>query len=235
MIRTLKSLGNPLQGGVPDGSDPDDYAGWEDWDDDQWHWEFKRRNPAVRVEYFKLIRQYDAEEEGSEIGRTNAMQNKEYADVFFYLTPALTAKWGMSVLYNPLYSKRKILKGLSQHLGFQRRTIGAHTLDAINRGQTSWFNLMGLGIAITFDPNAPLKHQLDGLEEYLMSLRNSKAERDIERHHTLKWLTYLRVHDAKISGASWKDCAQLLPTTNVKTPQAARDCFRQALRLIEGL
>ena len=225
----LRNSGDVLMGGTPNWRDPTDYHS-ECWDIDQWRWEFKRRDSDLRMLYFELIRNWDAEITKTDCGRIDAMRLPENEDIYFYLSPANTAKWGFGVLFNPLYSRRAFTDEVKRH-SFERRTIhGAH-FDAVSRGKTNALEMLGIGVAIAFDPNRPIQPQIDGLEDYLLSLRHHAVEVGVHRHRRDKWLTYLRIIDARDAGASWSECCDVLPVTMKRNSQSARDTHTQARRL----
>ena len=87
---------------------------------------------------------------------------------------------------------------------------------------------------IVFDLTAPLRDQLKGAQELLEWKQKQKMGELLGsgKKHPLKWLTYLRVLDAKESGASLAKIAKSGALIGTRAdPHAARDVLEQAKAL----
>lgn len=213
--------------GCPDGLNAHDYDGHETWDVSTWRWEFLRRRYVIRNLFGFRARDDFAERNGKLIAPHKAMWLPEYKDRVFGLSPADAALYGIGTLSNPLYAKEP--EGLS--------FLEARTLRPFDIGANDRYSKIGpRQIAIVFDPDKPLEPQLEGIGDYLASHRNHNTPTDIQRIHAAKYLEYIRILDAREAGHSWKRCAEdILPVTSARTPQAARDVHRQAVRVQEDL
>jgi hypothetical protein len=89
-------------------------------------------------------------------------------------------------------------------------------------------------MSIEFDLKSPIAKQLERAERLL---KTEQAARFGEigkglRNHTTKWHTYLRVIDARDDGQSWSTIARKILRYTRNEPQAARQVWEQAQRLM---
>ncbi|WP_170791664.1 hypothetical protein [Ruegeria lacuscaerulensis] len=86
-------------------------------------------------------------------------------------------------------------------------------------------------ITLTFDLTQPIPGQIDLAKRYLQEEQLAQIGQKVQwRSHKTKWLTYLRVLDAREDGASWSEIAALLIAT-AGNEQTARDTHNQATAL----
>lgn len=219
--------------GVPDWKDEENYGEYSNWDFEHWRWEFKRRTREVRKAYQLIALEEFRERFPAAIIPDNLIWQPNYKSLVYRLSSGLAASTGYPALPNPLYSNLPEDFHYYKKQDFELRTLRGWAFEACNRDEAKWTDLLGVGgIAIVFDPNKPLAPQLDGLSDYLKSIRHHSIPDDLERIHFEKWIRYIRLLDARASGASWSECADLtLPQTMHKTAQSARDSHRQATQL----
>ena len=213
--------------GAPNGLDIAEYGNIGDWDDIRWRWEFLRRRDDVRQAYQNAAFDDFREMSHAPGVPTDLIWRDDYRNQSFYLSPSGAARLGYGRLANPLYSTFDDSEALLPSLD-RRTLVPWHIGNSENQ-----FDVIGIGqIAIVFDPNKPITPQITGLEKHLLHWRNHSISNDIERAHPDKWLTYLRLLDARVSGASWQNCADsIVPSTTAQSIGTARDQHKQALRL----
>mgnify|MGYP001562861386 CR=1 FL=1 len=84
---------------------------------------------------------------------------------------------------------------------------------------------------LDFDLDMPIRPQIEEAEAAIKEFQVHRNGKLIQkRRHSGKWLTYLRVLDARECGASWSEIATILPRT-AGTEQTARDTWEQARAL----
>jgi hypothetical protein len=87
-------------------------------------------------------------------------------------------------------------------------------------------------IAISFDLDKPIGPQVESAKRMAIEYQIIRHGKRIQkRRHPTKWLTYLRILDARSAGASWAEASHALPPTNAGGALAARDAHEQALAL----
>ena len=154
--------------------------------------------------------------------RMPEFDDREFA---FLLDEQTTKEFGLTHLPNPAVSchPRYALAAFdgSLALGWTLKSNGKDGHLRVERHQ------MGIGF--------PLDHPLEKrIKRAMRMLRAAQAARlgkpAQKRWHSTKWLTYLRVLDAREAGASWAEIATILPQT-AGTPQTASDVWDQARAL----
>jgi hypothetical protein len=90
-------------------------------------------------------------------------------------------------------------------------------------------------MAIKFDLNSPIAPQLKEAREMLRATQKDIHGKHLQtRQHHSKWLSYLRVLDARAQNKTWREIAETIPMIK-PTPQTARDVWNQARSLSASL
>lgn len=224
--------------GLPDWRDTDSYAnefGWpEQWSDDRWRWEFKRRQPGYRAAFQDLVRlrldgiiHRDSITRQDEKGRMimvepspNTPCSVDSANELGFAFAANDAhrdQFGMFFLPNPRFSGQP-----NNALLFGDRLMTA-SRDEDGRlvGEANWH----------FDLTKPLKPQLKCCEDNLKRLQIALKQQSLsEKKRADKWLQYLQILDAAEYGASYSEMLFLVPMKK-KVPQSSRDTLGAAIAL----
>ncbi|MGY6694951.1 MAG: hypothetical protein ACXIUW_02845 [Roseinatronobacter sp.] len=224
--------------GVPDWRQASVYGDVNQWTLNRWRWEFFRRRDDLRAFFDRWaddscnrnlgcnagklpndrgFRAFGGDEEGG-----SAIRLFDYGGV---PNPRIGDQPAISIMpadqffhrfrfYNPL--KR-------EPLGLSVREALGEKLPRIYE-----LSLQDHEYAIKFDLNKPLRSQVDEalqiLKEAQIALHGKPVQR---RHHTEKWLGYLRTLDARAANATWAEITALHPGT-AQTEQTARDIWDAA-------
>lgn len=223
--------------GCPNWKDISAYGSYTDWSQEQWRWEFKRRSANVRSIYIRVAMDEFRLNFPKGILSQILIWEPKYKKLIYTLSPALAVESGYPALPNPIYSELPDDYHFFKKRNFELRTIRGWSFEAVKRGKADWIDFLGVtGIGIVFNPNEPIAPQLEGLSEYLLSLRNHSLPNDMQRAQKDKWIRYLRILDAREDKASWSKCAKyILPSSVAQTAQAARDTHKQAKLLQDRL
>ena len=82
-----------------------------------------------------------------------------------------------------------------------------------------------------FDLSQPIEPQIEIARKALLDFQKDRFGKTVQRRRRPdKWLTYLRVLDAREDGVSWADIAKILKHTDSKA-HSARDTHRSAMGL----
>lgn len=225
-----------LAWGCPPWTDPIAFSDCGHWNENRWRWEFLRRKQEVRTTFFCLALDYWRKRYPGTPIPDQPQLNSEIREWRFHLTAPLVASTGITPLPNPAFSHAKIW--LDEKV--PKPDLDARTIRQLHEGLTNRSGLQSMDfssvttIAITFEPSQPIEPQIEGLKEYLLSLRHHSINR-LERFHTDKQLTYLRILDAREQGASWAECVSVLSPMTANTAQTARDVHKQAKRHRDSL
>lgn len=105
--------------------------------------------------------------------------------------------------------------------------------DWFDGGKLREVDLPEGSVAVVFNLADAIEPQIAAARERLMHMRTGPDR----RRHVAKYLCYLRVLDARQSGASWAQIALLLPASKgSRSSQDARDVHQQARSLcLEGV
>lgn len=215
--------------GLPDWRDAASYGDCENWNLLRWRWEFTRRRDDYRKDF-------DAHEQTESEACRFFPHTGEWKTDFFEkhevgfaaeTCPNLLQKYKMLQMPNPRFSAQPMdlifcLEYPGGHTSFyqgtQKSADGEPCSPALEENEA----------AVVFDLNEPLSDQLNAARRFLeraqVKLHGSKLQK---RRHTSKWLTYLRVLDARESGARWAMITDILPNT-ARQEQTARDIWKQA-------
>lgn len=203
--------------GLPDWRDEAAYGSTTSWGVDRWRWEFTRRREDVRSEFDANCQEtYKKDLEHNQLPDVAPPRPEEPG---FSAGSHLAIELGYHGLPNPRISDQPDYiiwnsKG--------RDAVMVCHADAIRNPKIQ---------SIIFDMTKPLRPQIASAEKYLKEMQEEVAGRVAQkRYHTEKFLTYLRVLDARECGASWSEIATILPMT-AGTEQTARDTWEQARAL----
>lgn len=222
--------------GLPDWRDEGSYTNTfgppDQWTDDRWRWEFKRRLPDYRAAFDKYVEQgregtihRDSITRQDEKGRLIMVEPSHntptHVDDANELGFAFAAsdehreQFGMFFLPNPRFSGQP-----NNALLFGDRLMTA-SRDEDGRliGEANWH----------FDLTKPLKPQLKRCEDNLARLQNALKQQGLnEKKRADKWFQYLRILDASECGASYSEMLVLVPMKR-KAPQSSRDTLAAAI------
>ncbi|SLN64145.1 hypothetical protein ROA7450_03385 [Roseovarius albus] len=217
--------------GTPNGINQSAYEDTADWDRARWRWEFLRRKDETRG-IFHLLAIEMFRDLYPEKPIPKDLTSHELCRRGLPLPISHAANFGYQRLPNPFLPFEG--QDVTLNTTFEFRTIPLQYIVEIEMGRRSAMEIFHpTQIAIVFDPNKPIKPQVEGLEEYLEKHRHHSLPKDAARIHIEKWTTYLRLLDAREAGVSWRVCAEkILPEySSARTPQTARDQFKQAKSL----
>lgn len=87
---------------------------------------------------------------------------------------------------------------------------------------------------VTFNLNEPINDQIKRARELLLEMQEEHLGNAVKdrRLHTGKWSTYLRVLDARDDGQTWEVISREILRYTRNEPQAARQVWEQAQRLM---
>jgi hypothetical protein len=213
--------------GIPaDWLDPHAYGDTKRWSLSRWRWEFTRRRDDCRADFLahkdETVRFCEealpADEKRGRLRRPDE--------------PGFTArvsdcykKYGLSALPNPAIGDQPFYVIIFEKSGPR--------LVLWTTGVNNHFQ--GTEAVILFDLTAPIDVQLKGAKQLLESKQKKQIGHLVQpsRRHPTKWLTYLRILDAKESGASLSQIAKsgVLGPARRADPQSARDVLKQAKAL----
>lgn len=229
--------------GLPDWTDAETYGVNDYWDENRWRWEFLRRLPAYRAGFEAAL---------ATLGDDRLEVSEDAQDVADWLirdglrawpfSHPSAEKYGLSELYDPVISDWMTL-GPEWSTGLVYGGFDTSELKLTSAGVYEEVEAPHL-TAFTFDLRRPLKAQLaeahKELRQYQFeyfaygeglpdNMDIAEAEKwalgmpKTPRLHRKKWLTYLRVLDAKEDGASLSKIAEILPSWQARRDEKAAD------------
>lgn len=218
--------------GLPDWRDPSSYGETSSWSDLRWRWEFLRRRDDLRRDFDRYapdvaaLRNADFEE----LGLTEL--SDQMASPTFTTAPFGGQHYGYEGIPNPRISAltdaflafittAQPSGGLYSY--FAEGAVPAYP-DGVrfSPDQAVW----------VFDLDWNLDLQLAMAREQLARLQANRDRRKGSKDHKAKWLTYLRVLDAKEAGASLTEIAAILPGSyGRRDAQTAHNVLQQAIAL----
>jgi hypothetical protein len=215
--------------GIPNWLDAISYGDIKKWSEYRWRWEFVRRREDCRNDFLahkdETFRTLETDRTAELKRAPNSKRGRllQPGEAGFTATvPGCYEKYGLRSLPNPAIGDQPFYVII-----FVPRApkLVLWADYGVSRAETE---------AVTFDLNTPIAEQLDrarGLLERRQRKLLGKLVPTGKKHPT-KWLSYLRVLDAKGSGASLADIARSgILKGRREDPQAARDVLKQA----EGL
>jgi len=224
--------------GIPNWLDLDSYGDTSPWSWNRWRWEFTRRREDARADF--LAHKDETVRIHQEVMRLMEGRGGLRPDQpgFAASVPDCHKKYGISQLPNPaigdqpfyviVFHKRRPAKVTLPKPAEVTYPEGPATEDEIDRR-----GLEETDVVIKFDVTAPLNDQWKRVRPLLVAEQERRVGHIVSRgkKHPTKWLTYLRVLDARESGASYAEIVQSGILNGRSDAQAARDVFEQARAL----
>ncbi len=228
----MQKNANLSEWGIPDWQDAANYGNTETWNLQRWRWEFFRRNDRLRAcfdHYAEGVVPF-----GKKLNAHEQRLARLESPVFLLPSEAgFTTGWntehlkefGYGFIPNPRISDQpaSVISGAPES-----------TPQVYNGKGTPWGEEWPIHcpdghMAMVFNLDEPLAAQLESAKESLKTYQIIRSGKKLQtKRHPKKWLTYLRVIDAKADDASWSKIADILPNTLSKTDQNARDVWQQA-------
>lgn len=216
--------------GLPDWRDPSSYGETSSWSDLRWRWEFQRRRDDLRRDFELHSRQAAAlrNEDFLKLGLTELQD--QIASQRFTTAPYGGLPYGYAGIPNPRISA--LPDTFLEFISTERPSGGLHPYYAedgvpaypdgvqFSPDQAVW----------VFDLNSDLDPQLAKAREQLAKLQAGQDKRQGAKDHKTKWLTYLRVLDAREAGASLTEIAAILPDSyGRRDAQTVHNVIQQAI------
>lgn len=205
--------------GVPDWREANDYPAHDELDLSGWRWEFLRRRHGYRLDWLRPDDSF------------GVSRGRYFQDIYGIEPPA-----------NPRLSMRRILKMNEKIKRSRKALFRPHGTSYFFRffderlsSRYAHFNELDWivpprprpsDLFIRIDLQQELRPQFAALQKLLEKNR----WRPSVRKHPRRWPLYLRLLDARDAGASYAQCAAILPGSN-PTPHAARDMIQAAEHL----
>jgi hypothetical protein len=236
--------------GIPDWREPKAYGNSGAWNFFRWRWEFYRRRPDLREMFTKSSNAPSPElsfafperppkgESGHYACAPDVCRDKfgywphlpdpsigDHPSDLLFVFPKEMPKLDDDIQWDN-YSAMEHLEQCGLNLTENQISAIEHLNGAMlvpfHKGKTF----------MAFDLEQPIEPQLAIAKRYLQMQQRDQLGRNLQarRRHPAKWLTYLRVLDAREAGASWSKIASILPRT-ARTDQTARDTWEQAQAL----
>ncbi|MGR3512747.1 MAG: hypothetical protein ACU0GG_08280 [Paracoccaceae bacterium] len=204
--------------GVPDWKKPDAIQS-HDWCETRWYWEFLRRRDDLREDFdAKAQAWYQREAEQHRRAPNIFPAPLQIDEPGFRVSTELIWEGKVEWLPNPRIGNQPFYNGWFRNHP-EQLTAFAVLSPPEDRHR------------IDFNLSAPIEPQLKRAAETLKTHQKERSGRLLQRRrHVSKWVTYLRVLDARADGASWSEIAEILEHTEQK-PQTARDTFNNARAL----
>lgn len=213
--------------GIPNWKDAESYGDTASWGVHRWRWEFYRRRDDLRRDYWEF-----AEEkylENCEFHGTSENIYKPTDKEFTVGILDFEEKYGYFVLPNPSYGDQPLKRIFP--LG-DREDDMTLVLSGNEKTSSREINVKPSTFGFVFNLEKAIAPQIEAARQTLESLQAETLGKKLprRRRHTGKYLTYLRVLDARESKASWSEIAEIL-TFTAGTPQTAAEVHGQALAL----
>jgi hypothetical protein len=210
--------------GIPDWRDPGAYGDTGQWCKFRWRWEFTRRRDDCRADFEQHAQAtYEVYRKRSD----QVLQPSQRGFVAEFR--GCYEKYGLLSLPNPAISEQPVwvtqFGFVPPHVRLPDRPV-LHWHDH-NRGGDERY--VGFVFNVYENIDLQLKQVRWALEYQQKKLLGKRAVR--HRKHPAKWPSYLRVLDARESGASWSEIARsdvLGPNRGRKVAQTARDVWAAA-------
>jgi hypothetical protein len=212
--------------GIPDWRDPSAYGDTGRWSEFRWRWEFIRRRDDCRkdflahkdetVRFFEEVHAHRRTPDGKRLLRPDEPG-------FVAQVPGCYEKYGLINLPNPAIGDQPFYI-------IMFRTRGPRLLMWTEDGIKTRFSETTDAVMV-FDLTAPIGAQVKGARELLEWRQKDKLGHVVEpgKKHSTKWFSYLRVLDAKESGASLSQIAKSgVLVGRREDPQSARDVWNAA-------
>lgn len=225
-----------MEWGIPDWTAESNYPEYTELTQIEWWWEFLRRRDDYRKIWQKWspINEAQIERERPMWARIAIAQGDDIEDFIQSLKQAAPTD-------DPdmLRDMFQISKALDPRESHNHNVIQDYRFSRVG-GFNSWkpdSNFMDHEsdngrFHFCFDINEPIDPQLEKVKKNLTILQQEIKGKKIQRRARLSnWPLYLRVLDAKDSGATYNEIALQIWPGQEKTPQSARDIFEAACNL----
>jgi hypothetical protein len=236
--RTPDEVHTKNEWGIPDWRDAQAYGDVKQWTFNRWRWEFYRRRDDLRAffdrwadESFSRNLRCNEGKTPSEPGFLAFGSGNEEGDavrLFDYggvPNPRIGNQPAIFIMpVDQFIHKFRFYNPVKSH------PRGLSIMEALGKKQPKIYELrlQDHEYAIKFDLNKPLRSQVDEALELMKAAQIKLHGKPLQRkHHTAKWLGYLRTLDARAANATWSDISSLHPKT-AQTEQTARDIWRAA-------
>ena len=203
--------------GVPDWRDGDAYPKSNELKLDEWRWEFLRRRSDYRIAYMRSEEDFIGESKGRHFERVYKINS--VADPRLSVLDLKTRKGKLSDIFPPDFYITFLDTSLSHLYGD----------PWVNEGRPR-AEPQPYHIDLRVDLTRPLRPQFEKFAKLAANAQKSwgKGRKLQRRTHKAKWPLYLRVLDARASGATYSQIAHALLRHQQQTEQAARDVVKQA-------
>lgn len=245
--------------GIPDWRDPSSYGITMDWSDNRWRWEFFRRRPDLR-EFFdrNSAGSLQIKRRMAVLGGLPAPPEIDEPGFTIVLLDQVSQRFGYRHLPNPRISNqpeeaiipinRHAVKGdglvriparlsLNDVLRTANIRLTEEQKDAVIWNQDKQLLVVEpLEVGIAFSLERPIVSQAQAATAWLNHIFTEEGKPKRRVRSRSKWLEYLRIWDARESGASWQIIADaILPMSKddagedaAARPQKARDQWNAA-------
>lgn len=224
--------------GVPDWRDALAYGDVKQWTFNRWRWEFYRRRDDLRAFFDRWADEsfnnnlpcnegklpsepgFMAFGSGNEEGA--AVRVFDYGGV---PNPRIGDQPAICIMPSNQFINR-----FRFYNPVKRRPVGRGIMAALGKKHPQIYELRlhENEYAIKFDLNKPLRSQVDEALQMMKAAQIELHGKPLQRkHHTEKWLGYLRTLDARAANATWSEISSIHPRT-AQTEQTARDVWRAA-------
>jgi hypothetical protein len=226
--------------GIPDWREPEDYGVDDEWNTDSWRWEFTRRRDDYRRDFEVAIggpREpldlRNSDNLPDDISLDDAWRYCGIRSWPFFHNAA--QKYGMTEFFDPVLGSQ--FDGPYWGSGVKFGGFQGENYQFGEAGEIIAIDAPNL-VAMTFDLSLPLGPQLAEAKKELEDCYTSHWYDDESdcvkpiknvKHHPEKWLSYLRLLDARSAGASLSEMSEILPTTMARRDaRAAGNVLEQA-------
>lgn len=218
--------------GLPDWRDPSSYGETSTWSDLRWRWEFLRRRDDLRRDFDLYAPQAVALRNADflKLGLTEI--DDQIASPAFTTAPFGGEPYGYQGVPNPRVSD--LADTFLHFISTIRHTGGVFPYHA-EEGVPAYAHGVNFSpdqAAFVFDLDCDLDIQLEMARNQLRALKAGRDNGKATKDHKSRWLTYLRVLDAKETGASLLEIAAKLPDSyGRRDAQTAHNVLQQAIAL----
>lgn len=225
-----------IEWGVPDWRDGGAYGNCDAWSVDRWRWEFCRRCPDIRADFDALVDDPHCPFVfvGRQVEREHPLTDLD-SHLPGFVVPSLLAKerYGYLLLPNPRVAeqpeqalrpfkpsdKADLVDPLSPSIALVSDHLATAQM-ALDDTQQFYVEiclrdcfavpLKENEVAVRFNIDKPLEPQLAAARETLKELQRARNGKLVQtRRHPEKWLSYLRVLDARDADATWSEVAKI--------------------------
>lgn len=203
--------------GVPDWRDADAYPKPNELTLDEWRWEFLRRRSDYRTHFMQPEEEFIGDSKGLYFERVYKIS--EVVDPHLSVLDLKTRKGEPDDIFPSYFDITFVDTSLSHHYGHPWMN------EKRPRAEPQPYH-----IDLRVDLTRPLRPQFEKFAKLAANAQKSwgKGRKIHRRTHKAKWPLYLRVLDARASGATYSQISHALLRHQQQTEQAARDVLKQA-------